>query len=169
MILLYKWGEIIFLKSINIKKENKKKITIIHSGLNLEDIIINAIKYVDTTYVIAPYKEQKEFLTEYNSHITKDGKMKKTIYELECETMKIGNYITIHKDEYKELLKAQEELEKFKRNGQKAVSEEIAEQIQSEYMLEDEIGKRIYSQRDLAKKHKVSLYVINRIINNKYC
>ena len=83
--------------------------------------------------------------------------------------MKIGNYITIHKDEYKELLKTQKELEKFKRNRQKAVSKENAEQIKSEYMLEDEIGKRIYSQRDLAKKYKVSLYVINRIINNKYC
>ena len=167
---MIKMGEIIiFFKTINIKKENKKKIDVIFNGKNLEEVVKNAVKYTDVTYVIAPNKEQKKFLSEYNTHISDKGKIKKSVYELEEESVRIGNYITIHKNEYKELLKAQEELEKFKRNGQKVISEGIAEQIKSEYILEDETGQRIYSQRDLAKKYKVSLYVINRIINNKYC
>ena len=151
-----------FYRTTDVKKEIKKKIDVIYNGKNLEDVLNNAVKYSDVTYVIAPNKNQEEFLNEYNAHISKSNRVKKSICEMEDKSVKIGKYITIHQNEYDKLLKDSAELQKFKRNGQKAVSEEMQFKIREEYQMKD------ISQRELSRKYKVSLYVINRILNNKY-
>lgn len=60
-----------------IKKEDKKKIDVIYSGKNIEELILNLVKYSDVRLVIAPDDKQSEFITEFNNHKGKSGRIKK--------------------------------------------------------------------------------------------
>lgn len=150
-----------FFKTVEIKREVKKKIDVIHNGKNIEELIINLIKYSDITLVVAPNSKQDEFINEFNSHKGKNGKMKKSIFEMEEKSVKLGNYVTVHKDEYEMLKKSYVELQKFKKQHNKIVSVEEQKKIKESY----KVG---VSQREIAKEFKISVATVNKIINDKY-
>lgn len=150
-----------FFKTVEIKKEAKKKIDIIKNGKNLEELIVNLVKYSDITLAVAPNYKQNEFINEFNSHKRKNGRMKKSVFEMEEKSVELGNYVTVHRDEYEMLKKSYEELQKFKKKHNKIVSFEEQKKIKEQY----ESG---LSQRQIAKEFKISVATINKIINNKY-
>ncbi len=150
-----------FFKTVEIKKEAKKKIDVIHNEKNLEELIINLVKYSDVTLAVAPSDNQSKFINEFYGHKGKNGKMKKSIFEMEDESVKLGNYITVHKDEYEILKKSYEELQKFKKQHNKIVSFEEQEKIKENY-------RSGLSQRKIAKEFKISVATVNKIINDKY-
>lgn len=150
-----------FFKTVEIRREAKRKIDVIHNGKDLEELIINLVKYSDVTLVVAPNNEQNEFINEFNSHKGKNGRMKKSIFEMEEKSVKLGNYVTVHQDEYEMLKKSYAELQKFKKQHNKIVSSEKQKKIKEQY------GSGL-SQRQIAKEFKISVATINKIINDKY-
>lgn len=150
-----------FFKTVEIKKEAKKKIDVIYSGKNIEELIINLIKYSDVTLVVAPSNNQNKFINEFNSHRGKNGRMKKSVFNMEEKSVKLGNYVTVHQDEYKILKKSYEELQKFKKQHNKIVSLEQQKKIKEQYGFG-------LSQRQIAKEFKISVATVNKIINDKY-
>lgn len=150
-----------FFKTVEIKKEVKKKIDVIYSGKNIEELIINLIKYSDVTLAVAPNNEQNEFINEFNSHREKNGRMKKSVFEMEERSVKLGKYVTVHQDEYEMLKKSYEELQKFKKQHNKIVPFEKQKKIKENY-------RSGLSQREIAKEFKISVATVNKIINDKY-
>lgn len=150
-----------FFKTVEIKREAKKKIDVIHNGKNIEELIINLIKYSDVTLAVAPNNNQNEFINEFNNHKGKNGRMKKSVLEMEERSVKLGNYVTVHQDEYEMLKKSYEELQKFKRQHNKIVSFKEQEKIKENY-------RSGLSQRQIAKEFKISVATVNKIINDKY-
>lgn len=143
-----------FYKSDEIKKEVKQKIDIVHNGKNAKELITDVIKYSNVTLVIAPKEKQDEFIIEFNSHKGKNGRMKKSVYEIEDKSIDLNNYILIHKEDYENFLK-------FQKKNIKAISEEQQKEIKQIY-------KSGISQRKLADKFGVSVATINKIIKEKY-
>lgn len=75
--------------------------------------------------------------------------------------MKLGNYVTVHQDEYEMLKNSYEELQKFKKKHNKIVSIEEQEKIKKSH------GAGL-SQRQIAKEFNISVATVNKVINNKY-
>ena len=143
-----------FFYSGEIKKEIKKKIDVIYNGKNAGQIISEVIKYSNITLAVAPKEKQDEFTNEFNSHKSKNGRVKKSVYEMEEVSEDLNNYVLIHKDDYQSFLK-------FQKKYNRAVTPEQQERIK-------EIYKTGLSQREIAKKFGVSVATINKIINDKY-
>lgn len=150
-----------FFKTAEIKKEARKKIDVIYSGKNIEDLIINLVKYSDVTLAVAPSDNQSKFINEFYGHKGKNGKMKKSVFSMEDKSVKLGNYVTVHKDEYEMLKKSYAELQKFKKQHNKIVSSEKQKKIKEQY-------RSGLSQRKIAKEFNISVATVNKIINNKY-
>lgn len=165
-----------FFKSVDVKKENKKKIDIIHDGKNLEELIINIIKYNDVTLVVAPLNQQEEFICEFNSHKGKNNRIKKSIFEMEEKSVGLADYVIGHKDyiriskeEYQELLKYKEQHDKLLEDSIKLQKFRKFKLIDSEE--QEEIKRKAktgISQRMLATEFNTNVATINKIINNKY-
>lgn len=150
-----------FFKTVEIKKEVRKKIDIIKNGKNLEELIVSLVKYSDVTLAVAPNYKQNEFISEFNRHKGKNGKMKKSVFDIEDKSVKLENYVTVHQDEYEMLKKSYEELQKFKKQQSKIVSLEQQQRIKEQY-------RSGLSQRKIAKGFKISVATVNKIINDKY-
>ena len=162
-----------FFKSMNIKKENNKKIDIIYDGKNLEELIIDLIKYPDVTLAIAPGTQQDEFISEFNTHKSKNNRIKKSVFEMEEKSVGLADYVIGHKDyiriskeEYQELLKYKEEYNKLSIEHQKFKKFKLIDLDEQERIKEK--AKTGVSQRMLATEFNTSVATINKIINNKY-
>lgn len=143
-----------FYKSEEVKKEVKKKIDVIYNGKNAKQVISEVIKYTDTTLAVAPKEQQEEFINEFNSHKAKNGRMKKSVYEMEHKSEDLDNYVLIHKEDYESFLK-------FQKKNNRAVAPE--QQIKIKIAYRDGA-----SQRKIAKEFGVSVATINKIVNDKY-
>ena len=143
-----------FFYSEEIKKEIKKKIDIIYNGKNAGQIINSVIKYSNITLVVAPKENQNEFINEFNSHKGKNGRIKKSIYDMQEISDDLNNYVLIHKQDYETFLK-------FQKKNNRAINSEQQEKIEKIY-------KEGLSQRKIAKQFGVSVATVNKIINKKY-
>lgn len=165
-----------FFKSTDVKKETKKKIDLIYDGKNLEELIINIIKYSDVTLAVAPADKQNEFICEFNSHKSKNNRIKKSVYEMEEKSVALTDYIIGHKDyiriskeEYQELLKYKEDHQQLLKDSntlQKFRKFKLIGLVQQEQIKEK--AKTGISQRALATEFNTNVATINKIINNKY-
>lgn len=143
-----------FYKSEEVIKEMKKKIDIIHNGKSAKQIISEVIKYSDTTLAVAPKEQQEEFIIEFNSYKSKNGRMKKSVYDMEHKSIDLDSYVLIHKDDYESFLK-------FQKKNNRAVAPEQQEKIKIAYT-------NGASQRKLAKEFGISVATVNKIVNDKY-
>ena len=141
-----------FYKSSEIEKEMKVKIDVITNGKNARELITNVIKYSDITLVVAPSDKQHEFINEFNTHKSKNGRVKKSVYDMELNSEDLKDYVLIHKKDYEKFLS----FEKTKILDLKQI-----EKIKKESL-------KGLSQRSIAKSFGVSVATINKILNDKY-
>ena len=126
-----------FFESEEIKKEIKKKIGIIHNGKNAKEVISDAIKFSNITLIAAPKENQNEFIIEFNSHKGKNGRIKKSVFDMQEISDDLNNYVLIHKDDYESFLK-------FQKKNNRALDLEQQGRIKESY-------KEGMSQRKIAK------------------
>ena len=143
-----------FFNSEEIKKEVKKKIDVIYNGKNAGQVINEVIKYSNITLAVAPKYKQNEFINEFNNHKAKNGRIKKSVYEMEHKSANLDEYVLIHKKDYESFLK-------FQKKYNRVVTPEQQERIK-------EIYKTGISQRRIAQEYGVSVATINKIIHDKY-
>ena len=141
-----------FYKSSEIEKEMKVKIDVITNGKNARELITSVIKYSDITLVVAPSDKQDEFINEFNTHKSKNGRVKKSVYDMELNSEDLKDYVLIHKKDYEKFLS----FEKTKILDLKQI-----EKIKKESL-------KGLSQRSIAKSFGVSVATINKILNDKY-
>ena len=141
-----------FYKSSDIKKEVKVKMDIVANGYNADKLITSVIKYSEVTLVVAPSDKQEEFVSEFNTHKAKNGRVKKTVYEIELKSGELKDYVLISKKDYEKFLS----FEKTKMLDVKQI-----EMVKKESLKGN-------SQRNIAKKLGISHTTVNRILNNKY-
>jgi DNA-binding transcriptional regulator YiaG len=142
----------VFYKSSEIEKEMKVKIDVITNGKNARELITSVIKYSDITLVVAPSDKQDEFINEFNTHKSKNGRVKKSVYDMELNSEDLKDYVLIHKKDYEKFLS----FEKTKILDLKQI-----EKIKKESL-------KGLSQRSIAKSFGVSVATINKILNDKY-
>ena len=145
-------GEKMFYKSEEVEKELKVKIDIISNGKNARELITSVIKYSDITLVVAPSEKQEEFLKEFDSYKTKNGKVKKCVSEMELKSADLKDYVLIHKRDYEKFLS----FEKTK----------ILDDNQIKLIKAKNKGGE--SQRCISKALGVSVATINKVLNDKY-